>query len=250
MRRVTACFAILPLFLLTARLAAADTEHVTRTFQVAPGAELRLNTFSGHVRITGRDVSQITIDAVRSGSREELDNTKLDIEQHGSTVVVEANVRDRGWFSWWGHSDVVSTDFTITVPRPTNLQLHTFSSGVDVAGTTGDADVHTFSAPVRLEEVRGGTIRVHSFSGPITVRAAEAVANIDVDTFSGGVDLRVPDKAHAITDFRSFSGRLTSSLPLLLRSTSRRTTTAELDGPGPTGHIRVKTFSGNLTIDR
>src|SRR5512138_910239 len=104
MRSWPAAFAILPL-LLSAGTAAADTEHVTRSFQVGPGSELRLKNFSGRVRITAGNASQITIDAVRHGSRSQLDAIKLDIAQQGSTVIVEANRRESGWFSWWGHSD-------------------------------------------------------------------------------------------------------------------------------------------------
>lgn len=247
MKRVATCFAILSL-LLAAQVFAGDTERVTRTFRTGPSADLRLNAFCGHVRITGSDTSEVTIDATRYGSRSQLDAIGLVIDQRGSTVVIEANKRERSWFTWWGHSDVVQTDFEIKVPRRTNLNVHVFSSTVDVNGVDGDQQIHTFSAPVRLDGV-GGSLNVHSFSGPITVRTVND-GDIVVDTFSGRVDLRLRENAHAIADFRSFSGRLTSSLPLLVRSTNRRSTTAEIDGPGPAGHIRVKTFSGNLRIDR
>lgn len=237
--------------LLTAGTAAADTEHITRTFQLAPEGDLRLNNFAGRVHIAGADGRQVTIDAVRRGTREQLDAIKLEINQEGATITIQANRRTGGWFSWWGHKDVVDTDFDITVPRRTNLRVQVFSSQVDVSGIDADVSVHSFSAPVRVDAV-SGRLTVHSFSGPITVKPRGGVdANaMTLDTFSGGVDLRVPENAHAIADFRSFSGRLTSSLPLLFRSTSRRETTAELSGPGPAGHIRVKTFSGNLRIDR
>lgn len=236
---------------LTAAPAAADTDRVTRSFTLGASGEVRLNTFSGHVKITGADTPQVTITATRYGTRDQLDAIKLEIDQQGSTVAIEANRRDHSWLAWWGHRDVVDTDFDITVPRHTALYVHVFSSQVMVAGVSGYLEVHSFSAPVQLEDVSGPT-SVHSFSGSISVRA-KAFGDgqpIDVDTFSGNVDLRVPDKAHAVADFRSFSGRLTSSLPLLIRSSSRRDTTAELEGPGPAGRIRVKTFSGNFQLER
>lgn len=248
MRRPAAAFAIFALTF-TAQLAAQDTERINRAFQVGTGAELRLKTFSGHVRITGSDTQQIAVDAVRHGSRSQLDAIKLEIDQHGSTVIVDANVREGGWLTWWGGRDAVDTDFDIAVPRRTRVRVHAFSAAVDVTDTAGDLEVHTFSSPVRVEHV-AGTLDLHSFSGPITIRTDDSIGAIEIKTFSGRVDLRVPEKAHAIADFRSFSGRLNSALPLQLRSVSRRDTTAELDGPGPAGHIRVKTFSGDLRIDR
>lgn len=248
MRTAAAAFAFVAL---TAGLAAADTEHVNRTFTLPGTGEVRLNTFSGHVRIVGADTRQVTIDATRHGTRSQLDSVKLEIEQHGSMIEIETNRRERSWFTWWGHSDVVDTDFEITVPRQTKVSVHSFSSLVEVGGVGSDLDVHTFSAPVRLDGVTGRTM-IHTFSGPIGIKAGDLsdTGSIDVDTFSGNVDLRLPPSTHAVADFRSFSGRLTSQEPLLLRSSSRRETTAEFDGPGPARQIRVKTFSSNLRIDR
>jgi len=49
--------------------------------------------------------------------------------------------------------------------------------------------------------------------------------------------------------FNSFSGDLKSDLPLVLRSSGRRSLKAEL-GNGTKGRVRVKTFSGDVRINR
>jgi DUF4097 and DUF4098 domain-containing protein YvlB len=72
---------------------------------------------------------------------------------------------------------------------------------------------------------------------------------IDVNTFSGNVELHVPDSARGSVTFQSFSGRLNSEMPLTLHSSSRRSLKAELGGGGP-GSLRFKTFSGSVKIDR
>jgi Putative adhesin len=228
-----------------------DEEHVTRTLPLAPGGTLRLHSFSGRVTITRSDRPEVVIDAVRRGPRERLNRITLDIHSDGSdTVVVNANRRDRSWFVFSG-SNVVDTDFDIKVPQRTNLDVSVFSASVSIDGIEGSHRLNGFSSRVTLNDV-AGPVRAHSFSGSILIRAKawDAAQSIDVDTFSGNIELHVPETAHGSVTFNSFSGHLESDLPLTLRSSrGRRSMSAELGGGGG-GTIRLKTFSGNARIDR
>ena len=230
-----------------------ETDHVTRTIQMAPGGTLRLKNFSGRVMITASDRPEVAIEAVRRGTRDRLDRIKLDIHTDGSNVVVvDANHRDRSWswFEFTGRNNVVDTDFDIKVPRRTNLDVSVFSAPVTVDGVEGSHKVHSFSSRLSLSNV-AGPIRAHSFSGSIMIREKSWEPNqtIDVDTFSGNVELHVPDNARGTVSFNSFSGRLNSGMPLTLQSSSRRNLKAELGGGGD-GTLRFKTFSGSVKIDR
>jgi hypothetical protein len=235
-------------------LAAVDeTEHVTRTIQMAPGGTLRLKSFSGRVNITTSDQSAVTIDAVRRGTRDRLDHVKLDIHTEGANVVsVDANHTERAWswFTFTGRNDVVDTDFDIKVPRRTNLTVSVFSAPVTVDGVEGSHTVHSFSSRLSLSDV-AGPIRAHTFSGAVVIRAKswDPDQAITVDTFSGNVELHVPETARATVSFNSFSGRLNSEMPLTLHTASRRNVKAELGGGG-NGTLRFKTFSGSVRIDR
>jgi len=175
------------------------------------------------------------------------------IHTEGSNVVsVDANHHDRSWswFEFTGRNSVVDTDFDIKVPRRTNLNISVFSAPVTVDGVEGSHKVHSFSSRLSLSDV-SGPIRVHSFSGSVMIRAKswDADQTINVDTFSGNVELHVPDSASGTVSFNSFSGRLNSGMPLTLQSSSRRNVKAELGGGG-NGMLRFKTFSGSVRIDR
>lgn len=228
-----------------------DTEHVTQTAPLAPGGTLKLKNFSGRVSITGTDRQDASIDAVRRATRNRLDRSKLDIHTEGSTLVVNANRQDHSSFIWSHDNRVVETDFVIQVPRKTNLDADLFSSALSVDGLEGTQRVHAFSSRIGLENVTG-SIRVHTFSGPIDIRTQtwDASQNLDIDTFSGNVYLRVPDTANGSVSFNSFSGHLNSDIPLRLRSGSRRSIRADLGAgsEGPT--LRFKTFSGSVRINR
>jgi DUF4097 and DUF4098 domain-containing protein YvlB len=227
-----------------------DTERVNRVLRLDPGGTLRLKTFSGHVTITGSDRPDVVIDAVRRAPRERLDRIKLDIRAEGSTIVVDANQHDRSDRN--ENNNVVETDFDIKVPARTNLDVNAFSSPIDVSGVEGTHNVHTFSSRVKLDDVTG-PVDAHTFSGDVEIRTRtwQDRQTIDVDTFSGSIRLRVPDSARGRVRFNSFSGRLTSDMPLTLRSSSRRSFDATLGGGDSSGgSISLKTFSGDARIER
>ena len=230
-----------------------ETEHITQTAALAPGGTLRLKNFSGHVTITGTDRQDASIDAVRRASRDRLDHIKLDIHSEGSTLVVNANRQDGSSWHWARNNHVVETDLTIEVPRQTSLDADVFSSPVTVDGLDGSHIVHGFSSRVRLENI-AGSIRVHTFSGPVEIRTRtwQPRQTVDVDTFSGNIDLHVPETAGGSVTFNSFSGHLNSDIPLTLRSGSRRSIRADLgpSGSDDRGTLRFKTFSGSVRINR
>jgi hypothetical protein len=255
MRTLTAAFAVFALTVSThAASGAADdeTEHVTRTIQMERGGTLRLKNFSGRVTIAASDRPEIVIDAVRRARRSLLDRIKLDIHTAGSNVVVvDANQRDHSWWAFASGNNVVETDLDIKVPRETELDVSVFSSPVTISGVDGAHRLHGFSSPLVLNDV-SGSIQAHTFSGSVTIREKSWEPNrrIDVDTFSGSIEVHVPETARGSVTFNSFSGRLNSEMPLTMHSSSRRSVKAELGGGGDGGTFRFKTFSGSVKIDR
>jgi putative adhesin len=228
-----------------------ETEHINQTVKLDPGGTLRLRSFSGRVTITGSDRPEVVIDAVRRGTRSRLDRIKLDIHTDGSNVVVvDANRRERSWFDFWGNDNVVATDFDIKVPARTSLDVSVFSAPVTIEGVEGSHRLHGFSSRLTLSSV-GGPIQAHTFSGSVVIREASWEPNqtIDVDTFSGNVEVQLPDTARGSVRFNSFSGNLNSEMPLTLQSSSRRSVRAELGGGGNSS-LRVKTFSGSVKVSK
>jgi len=253
MRKLAVAFAALTLVACVSPgldAASQETEKVSRTVPLNPGGTLRLKSFSGRVNITATDGHEVVVDAVRRASRSRLDHIKLDVRGDGSTVYIDANRRDSSW--WVTNNNVVDTDFDIKVPRQTNLTVQVFSATVTIDGVEGRYDVGGFSSRINLVDAVG-SIKAHTFSGPIEIRAKrwQDEQNVDVDTFSGNVTLRVPESASGQVIFNSFSGHLNSDIPLTLKNGSRRSLRAELGAnPRSGGNLRFKTFSGSVRIDR
>ena len=165
---------------------------------------------------------------MRRATRERLNDIKLEITTSGNTIEVDANHRlvERR------NDNVVETDFDIQLPANTRLDIKTFSADVTVMGVSASQNIDGFSSDVIIEssDFADGN-------------------DIDVNTFSGNVRLRLPANARGNIDFNSFSGRFESDLPVTLNSSSRRNFRGQLNGGG-SGDFRLKTFSGDVRILR
>jgi DUF4097 and DUF4098 domain-containing protein YvlB len=219
------------LFTLAAGSAAAqgkETETVDRTIAFSRGGSLKLKNFSGDVHVTGTAGNDVVVHAVRTATRDRLDNIKLDIEVSGSTVSIEANRRAANWGD--RENNVVETQFEIQVPAATSLNLYAFSGDLIVRGTTAEIAAQTFSGNIDLD-----------------VSTAPVSPDVKAETFSGDITTRVPAASNGRVEFNSFSGDLRSDLPLLLHRKSRRDVSADL-GTGGGATLEFKTFSGDLRL--
>jgi DUF4097 and DUF4098 domain-containing protein YvlB len=205
-----------------------ETETVDRTLTMQPGGTLKLNTFSGKVRITGAAGNQVVVHAVRRATRERLNDIKLEVTQTGNRVEIDVNHRlvERR------NDNVVDTDLEITVPTQTALELKTFSAPITVIGVNGRQNIDGFSSGITIE-----------------AREWTDGNDLDIHTFSGEINLRLPDSARGDIDFNSFSGEFQSDLPVTLTTSSRRNFRGVLNGGGNTD-LRLKTFSGDVNVRR
>ncbi len=237
----------LMLFVVPALAAAQETERVHKVVPLGPGGTVTLHSFSGAVRINGADVNEVTIDAVRTATRDRLDHIKLDVQAAGSAVTIDANKKDPDWHAT--NDNVVKTEFDITVPRQARLDIKVFSSAVQVRNVIGDQKVESFSGDVRIEE-GPGRIQAKTFSGDIEagLAAGAAAPDLSLETFSGSIGLRVPGNAAAALDFDSFSGKLTSGVPLTVTEQRKGHLRGSLNGGDARHLIRLKTFSGDVKI--
>ncbi len=229
--------------------AQTETETVNETVALPANGTVELKNFSGRIRITAGDGSDVVIKAVRRAERDRLENIKLDISTSGSTVVIDANRRNPDWEE--RNNNVVETEFDIRVPASARLRVNAFSSDLDVSGVTGDQELKTFSGDITVTGARGA-IDATSFNGSVEIDLTGAGDRPDLsaETFSGNIEARLADGASGQLEFNTFSGDLESELPLTIRRSSRRQTTADLPGGSSGSTLRFKTFSGELRIIR
>ena len=223
-----------------------ETETVTRTVAFSPGASLTVRNFSGRVVITGSDRPDLSMQAVRRGTREQLERIKLEVREESGEVIIEANQRQE---SERERDNVVETDLTIELPRQANLDINAFSSPITVRDVTGSRHrVKTFSGDQRLERL-AGSVDADTFSGSITLVPEGWADRLKLNTFSGDIDVQVPPTAGGSVEFDTFSGDFSTDVPLTLRSKAKRAVRADLPGGDTTkSALLLHTFSGDVRV--
>jgi DUF4097 and DUF4098 domain-containing protein YvlB len=125
-----------------------------------------------------------------------------------------------------------------------------FSSDVRVRNVSGTQRLKTFSGATTVDDAPA-RVSAKTFSGKVQIRLAAAATDpqLEVETFSGSIDLGLPDGSKAGLDFNSFSGKLSADVPLQLLEQRKGHLRATLNGGGQHG-IDLKTFSGDVRITR
>jgi hypothetical protein len=233
-------------------LAQKQTETVDRNLPFPSGGTLKLNNFSGAVHITGGSGRNFVMKVTRRGYPDVLREMRLTVESSGSTITVEENDREgsRRWNDDNRRDSMVETTFEIQVPANARLDINGFSSNVTIAGVDGDQRLKTFSGDINVRDARA-RISANTFSGEIDVDATGQgnSPDLDMETFSGTMRVRLADRARGNIEFNTFSGSLDAAYPVTLRSTGRRNIRAELPG-GSGSSLRFKSFSGELRLVR
>jgi DUF4097 and DUF4098 domain-containing protein YvlB len=145
------------------------------------------------------------------------------------------------------------------------IHLLTGSGSLDLAEAHNDVRASTGSGTIRLEDAPGrlslhtgsGSIRVTGASGDLRAVAGSGHLVIDgnpasnsyweLETSSGGVDLRVPSSASFRLYAHTSSGRISTDLPVAIEEQSRRELRARL-GAGA-ARVDVRCSSGGIRIE-
>jgi hypothetical protein len=172
--------------------------------------------------------------------------------------------------SWSGNGDRNDTEVHFTLKVPSGLKLHvgTVSGDTEAEDLDGDLELRSVSGDVRLTGGRGGVIDLetvsgdvgllqirskdvsgHTVSGEIAFEGSiEDGGEYDFATTSGDITLRLPGRPNATLSAATFSGRLSSDLPITPDDSRRhRHRYAATWGSG-SARLGMESLSGDLAI--
>jgi DUF4097 and DUF4098 domain-containing protein YvlB len=219
-------------------------DEIQQEYSVGSPAQFTLNTVSGSVVVAAGDEGVIRVHATKSGSEEAKANTRIEIEQSGSSVTVHTrNDRSGGFFGKGG--TMASVHFVISVPPATSVELHTVSADARVSGITGNLRVQTVSGDVSAADMQGesqlttvsgdvtaerlsGTLTLHTTSGDARI-SGSSLRDFNLHSVSGDFYLDTPLTAGEHYYANTVSGDLQLSIP---------------EGTGVT--VQMKTVSGEV----
>lgn len=202
--------------LLCAASPAFAAHHLEKQFTVQPHPLITLHNPSGAVVISSWNKPTIMVVADHRS-----DKVEVDAEQIGNRVDIVTHLLAEDIAP-----DELSTNYVITVPEDSELQVHSDSGSISVSNILGDMNVETVAAGVAAEDI-GGYLVVQTVGGGFA--CMRCTGRIEAHSISG--DLRLVDD-HSSNIFAQ-----TSTGSILL------------DGDFlPNGVYRLKNYSGPINV--
>ena len=255
--RIAIAAAILALLTLSAH--AAVDSPVRRSFNVAAGGTLVLDTDVGSVHVVPGTGGVVVSVQRHAWNQKALDRVHLTMTQQGNDVHVRAEVEQMSrWFSWGNDLDMT---FDVTVPARYNVELKTSGGSVSVGDLHGFVHARTSGGNMRLAHIdgpvdahtSGGDVRLDGASGNAVLRTSGG--SVVAGDIGGNVELKSSGgslHAHRVggTLFARTSG---GSITI---DEARNTIDAETSGGSirasiaaqPRGDSRLSTSGGGITV--
>jgi hypothetical protein len=202
-----------------------DDRMVARTLRVAGTGDrtLDVRAVTGSIHVTAADVPNVEIQVRRiTRARSDADlrdaerDVTLDFVEDGARV--RAVVREAGGVvcgepsnrgRTWPQRYEVAFEFTVRVPRRTNLQLCAMNGDdIRVEGTDGEFDVRHLNGRITMSDVRGGG-SAETLNGSVTVTFAESPRTPTwLKTLNGNVEATFPAALSADLVLKTRHGEL------------------------------------------
>ncbi len=256
--------------------AQAAEKRLDRTFSVAPGGRLTIESEGSDLRVEGTSGNQVVVHILVTGSERAVERITLSAEQSGSDVAVVTKQGSGKWTDWLGGWNL-DGKIEVKVPRDYNIDIRTSGGDMTVAQLRGSARGRTSGGDIRITEVQGpvdmstsgGDVRVEQIEGETRLNTSggdiEIVrvnGNLDAKTSGGYIHLDdVAGKVNARTssgnviargirgdsDLKTSGGDIRATIDgKIAAHTSGGDVTAELVGANR--GISVSSSGGDLTV--
>ncbi|HEY7643354.1 MAG TPA: DUF4097 family beta strand repeat-containing protein [Steroidobacteraceae bacterium] len=235
--------ATLALGLLACSFAAQAAEkRLDRTFSVAPGGRLTIDSDGSDLRVEGTSGNQVEVHVLLKGSESSLEGITLTAEQSGNDVAVTAKHGHSKWISFFG-SWSMDGKVEVKVPHNYNIDIRTSGGDIIVAQLQGDARAKTSGGDIRVSEMHGpvdmqtsgGDVRAEQIEG--NTRLGTSGGDIDVTRLQGDLDAKTSGGYIHLSDI---AGKVVA-----------RTSSGNVIASGIRGDSDLKTSGGDIraTID-
>ncbi|HEY3057225.1 MAG TPA: DUF4097 family beta strand repeat-containing protein [Thermoanaerobaculia bacterium] len=195
LRRSIAVATVLLTGALPALAQVGSTESVTRELPILIGGTFVLENTAGDIDLTGTDDTKVVVTAEKSvraldkaALEEGRDQTQLallgDVRIRWIKTIVPP-IQSRRWTS--------GIRYTVRVPRTVNVKIVSTNNAnrIHVADMRGNIAVSSFNGVIVFDGVTGPTV-VKSANGNIIFNAPAALANAELSSVNGSIEVRAP----------------------------------------------------------
>src|SRR5579859_2149545 len=172
MNRINAvCTAVTAVTLLVLGAGTLRAQRLDTTLTVRGQPRLSVSNMTGNITIRMWTRPQVRVQA-------EYDRSEVEVSESGGRVTVRTV----------SHRNSGEVDYTINVPRGTDIGIDAISSDVTISDVCGSLNLNTVSGDVQVDCVEGDA-QIQSVSGDVSVSNVRA-RHIDVGSTSGDVVVR------------------------------------------------------------
>ena len=222
-------------------------DDIVETFPVAAAGKLTIDADCGGIDVQSTEDDTVSVRIQRAAqikanrrAAEILKNLDVQITHEASDVKIEAKFTGSAK-RWQKRKNDLDVQFDILVPRHYNLDLQTACDDISVVNVTGDVNVETFNAGLRLQDITG------------RIDAITAIGNIDLKAFNGDVMLQT--KAGNITladgngDVKAKTSGGNVQSVQVVGAVNGQTTGGSVTLRGCKGGAELKTAGGSIEVE-
>lgn len=243
----------------TAVSAATRTETIDRTFDVKPGATVKLTNVNGRITVSAWDQPRVKVVAVKK-----VKGDNDDVEKALNALRVELVPRDGGLvidthyprenqgaasiFSWLlGDHVEAQVTYELTVPRSMNVDVSNTNGAIRLSDVAGTHELDTTNG--RIEVARcAGSLDASTTNGSIRAELTKVNKGqpLRFETTNGRIEVEVPADLAVDLDASTTNGDIDSDLPVSTTRISRNSLRGTINGGGTS--LRMRTTNGGIAI--
>ena len=229
----------------------ALTEEFHQTYALTADGRVELDNINGSVHITSWDRNEVKVDAIKSAdTKERLDEAKIEIDSHGSSLSIRTKYPDHdNTWNWGSRNNPASVEYTLTVPRAVRLdEIKLINGSLDLSGVSGEVNASCINGRLEAHNL-AGRARLSTINGRLNAQFDQlARQNMELNSVNGSVDLTIPSDSNAEVQASTVSGNIDNDFGLHVNHHQfvGHDLRGELGNGGT--HIRISNVNGKIEI--
>lgn len=255
----TLLMAALTLVVTVSASAATLTQTIDKTFDVKPGAVVKLTNVNGRVTVTAWDQPRVKVVAVKKveADRDEvkqvMNELRVDLQPRdgGLTIMTKYPKREDGvgsLFSWIMGDDVqAQVTFELIVPRTMNVDVTNTNGSIHLNDVTGTHELDTTNGKIEVARC-AGTLEASTTNGSIHAELTRVNKGqpLRFETTNGRIEVELPSDLALDVDAGTTNGSIHTDLPIASTRVSRNSLRGKINGGGTS--LTMRTTNGGIEI--
>jgi Putative adhesin len=190
-----------------------EREEIRRSYQLAPGAKVRISNINGRVDVETADTAVAEVFIVRSAKkREELQFRQIRINHEPDLLQIHVVSDNRSFWSAFSSSTEARQRVMLKIPRKVDFEMHGLNGELSLGEIDGDLELSGVNGPVKVAQATGD-INVRGVNGKIDLTMAKFTEEIDLHGINGNTDIHFIGDVNAEVDAHGMNGKVEADLP-------------------------------------